>query len=93
MKSLEIVNEYIKDIKNSKVDRDDGLTEFALLHLDEMETIKTELEVLEILKKYVYYIDHTIKLKSISKSVYNFDYEKLKQWLEENENDRQGSVR
>ena len=46
-----------------------------------------DLEILEILRKYIYYIDHTIKLKSISKSVYNFDYEKVKQWLEENENE------
>ena len=78
MKSLEIVNKLIIQSKRGMlIDNNE----------EELETIKQDLEVLEIIKKYVYYIDHTIKLKSISKSVYNFDYEKLKQWLEENENE------
>jgi hypothetical protein len=77
MKSLEIVNLCLEDLVNNKTE----ICEYDLLK------IKADLEVLEILKKYVYYIDHTIKLKSISKSVYNFNYEKVKQWLEENEND------
>ncbi len=81
MKSLEIVNDYINLIDNFEFDK-------CYIGINELKQIKADLEVLEILKKYLYYIDHTIKLKSISKSLYNFDYEKIKQWLEENENDR-----
>ena len=43
-----------------------------------------DLERLEILKKYLYYDNnnHFIKMKHIRKSIYNFDYEDLKEWLE-----------
>lgn len=49
------------------------------------EVIEKDLEALEILKKYVYYDNenHRIKMKPIRKSVFNFDYEDLKGWLEE----------
>lgn len=49
------------------------------------EVIEKDLEALEILKKYVYYDNenHRIKMKPIRKSVFNFDYEDLKEWLEE----------
>lgn len=47
------------------------------------EKLKKDLEVLEILKKYLYYDNknHCIKMKQIRKSTFNFDYEDLKEWL------------
>jgi hypothetical protein len=95
MKSLEIVNKWGTQLEGIKKcieeDINKGVSWFnyekLYKYLEDAETIKADLEVLEIIKKYVYYIDHTIKLKSINKSVYNFDYEKLKQWLEKNENE------
>ena len=44
-----------------------------------------DLEVLEILKKNLYYDNknHVIKMKEIRKSTFNFDYEDLKEWLED----------
>ena len=49
------------------------------------KVIKKDLEVLEILKKYLYYDNktHFIKMKQIRKSTFNFDYEDLKEWLDE----------
>lgn len=49
--------------------------------------IEKDLEVLEILKKYIYYSEksHRIRMREIRKSIYNFDYEDLKEWIE-NEN-------
>ena len=43
-----------------------------------------DLEVLEILKKYLSYDNknHYVKMKQIYKSTRNFDYEDLKEWLE-----------
>lgn len=81
MKSLEIeaIDYIISWIENVGLTYDMEVSCYE----ESFKKIKKDLEVLEILRKYVYYIDHTIKLKSISKSVYNFDYEKLKQWLEE----------
>ena len=47
-------------------------------------TIEKDLEVLDVLKKYLYYDNknHFIKMKQIRKSTFNFDYEDLKEWLE-----------
>ena len=52
-----------------------------------LNIIKKDLEVLEILKKYVRYDDenHVIRMKPFRKSEFNFDYEEVKEWLE-NEN-------
>ena len=49
-----------------------------------LDIIKKDLEVLEILRKYVRYDDenHVILMKSFRKSVFNFDYEYVKEWLE-----------
>ena len=46
--------------------------------------IEKDLEMLEILKKYIYYSvkSHRIRMREIRKSIYNFDYEDLKEWLE-----------
>ena len=47
------------------------------------ETIKKDLEILEVLKKYLSYDNnnHVVKMKQIRKSRFNFDYEDLKEWL------------
>ena len=52
-------------------------------YCEEFETIKKDLELLGILKKYLYYDNktHFIKMKQIRKSTFNFDYEDLKEWL------------
>lgn len=78
MKSLEILDLYLKVAEEEMEAIKNNLNQ-----------IKAELEVLETLKKYVFYIDHTIKAKPISKSVYNFDYEKIKQWLEDNKDEKE----
>lgn len=67
MKSLEIVNEIINYIKEYHT--------APLLSLEELNKVKQDLEVLEILRKY------RIDLIGLD----NEDYNKLKQWLEENE--------
>ena len=43
-----------------------------------------DLEVLAMLKKYLYYDNenHFIKMVQIRKQIFNFDYEDLKEWLE-----------
>lgn len=57
----------------------------------ELDTIKQALlkaqeqeRVLEIIKKYIYYSEksHCIRMREITKSIYNFDYEELKEMLE-----------
>lgn len=46
--------------------------------------INDDLEILDILKKNLFYDNknHVIKMKEIRKSRFNFDYENLKEWLE-----------
>lgn len=48
------------------------------------EAIEKDLDALEILKKCVYYDaeNHVIKMNPITKSVFSFGYEDLKEWLE-----------
>ena len=50
---------------------------------DDYDIIERELKALEILKKYLYYDNknHSIKMKEVRKSIYNFDL--LKEVLEE----------
>ena len=47
-------------------------------------TIKKDLEVLAILKEYLDYDNenHFIKMKPIRRSLFNYKYEDLKEWLE-----------
>ena len=74
---------------NQKKVRDD----FRFIDLNTQEKIsiedcyvivKKDLEALEILKKYLYYDNknHCIKMKYIYKRTTSFDYEDLKEWLE-----------
>ena len=46
--------------------------------------IEKDLEVLEILRKYVYFSDRSgcVRMKDIYKRTTNFDYEDLREWLE-----------
>ena len=47
------------------------------------QEIKKYLEILDILNKNLYYDNknHVIKMKEIRKSTRNFDYEDLKEWI------------
>lgn len=51
---------------------------------NDFSQIEKDLEVLEIMKKYLYYDNknHCIKMKYIYKRTTSFDYEDLKEWLE-----------
>ena len=52
------------------------------------EKIEKYLDVLNILKKNIYYDNknHVIKMKEIRKSTFNFNYEDLKEWIEDESN-------
>lgn len=53
-------------------------------YCESYETIKKDLEILDILKKYVYFSSKSncVRMKDIYKRTTNFDYETLKEWLE-----------
>lgn len=52
--------------------------------LEYKKIIEKESEVLEILKKHIYFSTKSgcIRMKDIYKSINNFDFEDLKEWLE-----------
>ena len=52
-------------------------------YCEEYDVIKKDLEILYILKKYIYYSfkSNCIKMKYIYKHTTSFDYEILKEWL------------
>ena len=52
--------------------------------LDRLGIIDQDLEVLDILKKYVYFSNQSgcVRMKDIYKRTTNFDYEDLREWLE-----------
>ena len=49
-----------------------------------LDIVEKDLEVLEILKKYVYFSNKSgcVRMKDIYKRTTNFDYEDLREWLE-----------
>ena len=51
--------------------------------INKINIIKKDLEMLEIIKQHLYYDDKKgfIKMKPIRKSLFNYDYEDLKEWL------------
>ena len=51
---------------------------------EDFKEIEKVLEVLEILKKYVYFSDKSryIKMRDIHKQFISCDYEKVREWLE-----------
>ena len=55
--------------------------------------IKKDLDILDILKKNLYYDNknHVIKMKEIRKSTFNFDYEDLREWIENDSNKNKSS--
>ena len=70
--------EYEKDLET---DENNQWIKDVLKGLKECQQ---DLKVLEILKKYLYYDNenHFIKMVQIRKQIFNFDYEDLKEWLE-----------
>jgi hypothetical protein len=83
MKSLEIIKRKINEIYGF----DDKWEE-----VEELETIKQDLEVLEIIRKNTYRRDYNSLEPSITFIVPSWlskeDFNKVKQWLEENENEQ-----
>lgn len=49
-----------------------------------LDIIDKDLQVLEILRKYVYFSNQSgcVRMKDIYKRTTNFDYEDLREWLE-----------
>lgn len=49
-----------------------------------LNSIEKDLEILEILKKHIYYSakSHCIRMGDIYKKTTSFDYEDIKEWLE-----------
>ena len=78
-----------KEALKELIDNAQDMCDWELVRLN---IIKKDLEVLEILKKYLYYDNenHFIKMVQIRKQIFNFDYEDLKEWLEngQRKNDR-----
>lgn len=95
MKSLEILEIYLKIAKEEM--EEDKVKNAIINNLNQ---IKLELEVLEILRKYLYsksYIvesyqgdreERTIEMQVIEENGKLLDYRKLKKWLEENEDEK-----
>ena len=75
--------ESLNNIKNI-LREDENIWEYN----EYIEQIEKDLEILEILKNYLYYDNknHVIKMKEIRKSTFNFNYEDLKEWLENDSN-------
>ena len=80
---IKVCNLYHRQIANVDVDS---------IHGYPIKKIKKDLEALEILKKYIYYSTKSscIRMKDMYKRTTNFDYEDLKEWLEngQRKNDR-----
>lgn len=51
---------------------------------EELKIIEKDLEILEILKRHIYYSakSHCIRMGDIYKKTTSFDYEDIKEWLE-----------
>lgn len=75
MSSLEAVLELI--IEAESLNRNDSRLCFL------RRKIEKDLEILEILKKHVYFSDKSrcIRMRDIYKRTTSFDYEDLKEWL------------
>ena len=77
MNSKEALEHIIFDAKMEK-------PIFSMYYQEFLKPIEKDLEILDILKKNLYYDNenHVIKMKEIRKSRFNFDYEDLKELLE-----------
>ena len=80
--------EALNNIKRTMIIGRHGNIDVGNKYNREILTIERDLEVLDILKKNLYYDNknHVIKMKEIRKSTRNFDYEDLKEWLENDYN-------
>lgn len=84
MTSKEVIQRIKDDIEigylSTKYDNQKVKSVYLIL----LESIKKDLEILDILKKYVYFSSKSncIRMKDIYKRTTNFDYETLKEWLE-----------
>ena len=78
--------ESIENIKKTMIIGRHGNIDVGNKYNKEILTIEKDLEVLDILKEYLYYDNknHVIKMKEIRKSRFNFDYEDLREWIENN---------
>ena len=74
MTSKEAINELIEGAK----------FDLNKWELDRLGIIDKDLYTLEILRKYVRYDDenHVILMRPFKKSVFNFDYEDVKEWID-----------
>ena len=102
MKSLEIL-EHIKNAPSfmGGDDRYKNNIQSHWVFLEDIETIKADLEVLNILKKYLYIVENQIPrtddyfeiletdLDEMQDDENCDDFHKVKQWLEDNENETQ----
>lgn len=91
MKSLEIVNKGINEVENYG-----GACGYEIRGKD-LQTIKQDLEVLEILKVLILHNGKSVGYKGIIRDfevmlrlgkITKEQLDKLKQWLEDNQNDR-----
>lgn len=64
--------------------KENAKNEVSKFEIDRLKIIEEDLYTLEILRKYVRYDDenHVIRMKPFRKSVFNFDYEDVKEWIE-----------
>ena len=78
--------EALKELK-------ENAQEICKWELDRLEIIGRDLEILDILKEKLYYDNknRVVKMKEIRKSRFNFDYEDLKEWLENDSNKNKSS--
>ena len=69
--------EAVKELK-------ENAQEICEWELDRLNIIEKDLKILEILKKYIYYSPKTryIRMIDIYKRTTSFDYEELKEWIE-----------
>ena len=80
MKSLEIIDDLLFDFL------DDAIDESAtFISKSEIEQIKVDLEVLEILRKYIPKNWNGFQICTSKEETKIEDLKKVKQWLEENE--------
>ena len=79
--------ESIENIKRTMIIGRHGNIDVGNKYNKEILTIEKDLDVLDILKNYLYYDNknHVIKMKEIRKSTLNFNYEDLKEWLDTKE--------
>lgn len=70
--------EALEELKNN-FENDVYKVEREMLNI-----VEKDLEVLEILRKYVYFSNQSgcVRMKDVYKRTTNFDYEDLREWLE-----------